>query len=351
MYSGSVVNGFEKWLGVSRDHEDYRESWFVFASLSLLSVLLAMLTYYNTWVVPSYLLASIEASGLVFCLLGHFFLWRNRNVSVAALLLVLVMCVVSLLFIVGSGHSEFALAFAFLTPVVAVFVLGHKLGSVFSLINFAVVFYVCLIDMENWPPIPFDGMSLAHLSIVYLFLFLTAYFYESGRRRTMALLNESNRQLKILSHTDTLTQLFNRRYIETLLLEQERIQWIALVDVDNFKAINDEFGHDVGDRVLLQTARILREQLAGYAHVGRWGGEEFLIAFEISDYAVVERRVKDIQLSIANYDFGTGSPVTISTGVAKHDAAAMIMTFRRADEALYQAKSAGKNCFYTAQSI
>ncbi|NVD08794.1 diguanylate cyclase [Vibrio sp. JPW-9-11-11] len=345
-----MAKGFEKWLGVERSHEDYRESWFVFVSLSLLSGLLAILIYYNVMVIPSYLLATIEAVGLVFCLVGHFFLWRSRNVNIAALILVLVMCTVSLLFIVGSGHSEFALAFAFLTPVVAIFVLGPKLGSLLSLFNFVVVFYVCLIDMDNWPPIPFDGMSLTHLSIVYLFLLLTAYFYESGRRRTMALLSESNRQLKVISHTDMLTQLFNRRYIETLLLEPERVQWIALVDVDDFKAINDEFGHDVGDRVLLQTARILREQLAGHAQVGRWGGEEFLIAFEVSDYAVVERRVKDIQVAIANYDFKIDRPVTISTGVAKHDAEAMIMTFRRADEALYQAKSAGKNCFYTAQS-
>lgn len=343
-----VTKGLEKWLGVSRTQEEFRESAFVFSSLTILSSVLSLFIYYNTVFIPNYLLASIEATGLALCLLAYFWLWQSRNVKVAATIMVTVMTSVSLLFIVGSGHSEFALAFSFLTPVVAIFVLGYKVGSVFSLASFAIISYICLIDMHNWPPIPFDTISFIHLSIVYLFLFSIAYFYDSGRRKTLALLRESNRQLQALSHTDMLTQLFNRRHMEELLLESQRVKWLAIVDVDDFKKINDDYGHDVGDQVLIQAARILETEVEGAGKVGRWGGEEFLIAFEAANYAIVEQRIKSIQIALERHDFGIERAVTISCGVAPHQSTTSVHCFRKADEALYQAKSAGKNCFQVA---
>ncbi|MEH0759747.1 GGDEF domain-containing protein [Vibrio sp. 16] len=342
-------NGFEKWLGISRTDESYRESLFVFSALTVLSAILGLLALYNIFYIPSLLLAAIEITGLGLCLMAYFWLWRNRSVKIAATIMVSVMTSVSLLFIVSSGHNEFALAFAFLTPVVAVFVLGYKIGSVYSLVNFAVVAYICLIDMHNWPPFPFDTISFIHLTIVYLFLFSIAYFYDSGRRKTMALLRESNRQLQILSHTDMLTQLFNRRHMEALLLEPKKVRWVAIIDVDDFKRINDDYGHDVGDQVLVQTARILEQQIDSVGQVGRWGGEEFLIAFEVEDCALVERYVRAIHAAVEGNDFGLGHPVTISCGLALHQDTSQTATFRRADEALYQAKTSGKNCYRLAE--
>lgn len=344
-----LTNGLEKWLGMSRTHEDYREGLFVFASLTVLSLILLFLTYYNTFYIPNLLLASIEGTGLGFCLLAYYWLWKSRSIKAAATSMVTVMTCVSLIFIIGTGHNEFALAFSFLTPVVAVFVLGYKVGAFFSLVNFAVVAYICIIDMHNWPPVPFNTISFIHLTIVYLFLFSIAYFYDSGRRKTMALLQESNRQLHILSHTDMLTQLFNRRHMEELLLEPQKIHWVAIIDVDDFKKINDDCGHDVGDEVLVQTARIIERQIDNSGEVGRWGGEEFLIAFEVEDFSVVEKRVEGIQQAISRHDFGIGRIVTISCGLALHQETKKTDTFRRADEALYQAKASGKNCYHVAR--
>ncbi|EEX93543.1 GGDEF family protein [Vibrio orientalis CIP 102891 = ATCC 33934] len=343
-----LTNGLEKWLGVNRTQEEFRESVFVFASLTVLSSVLSLFICYNTLFIPNLFLASIEAIGLALCSLAYFWLWQSRNVKIAATIMVSVMTSVSLLFIVGSGHSEFALAFSFLTPVVAIFVLGYKVGAVFSLVNFAIIAYICLIDMHNWPPIPFDNISFIHLSIVYLFLFSIAYFYDSGRRKTLALLKESNRQLQALSHTDMLTQLFNRRHMEALLQEPHKVQWLAIVDIDDFKKINDDYGHDVGDQVLIQTARTLERETKSVGQVGRWGGEEFLIAFETADYSIIEERVRAIQTIIASQDFGIERPVTVSSGVAYHQDTGKSDAFRRADEALYQAKNSGKNCFYVA---
>ncbi|MDE1312450.1 GGDEF domain-containing protein [Vibrio aestuarianus] len=147
-------------------------------------------------------------------------------------------------------------------------------SGVFSLVNFVIVAYICLTEMHHWLPVSFDTISFIHLTIIYLFLFSIAYFYDSGRKQTMAQLEESNRQLYILSHTDVLTQLFNRRHMEALL-QKQHIQWIAIVDIDDFKWINDQCGHDIGDQVLVKTAHLLEENIKDVAQVGRWGEKSF----------------------------------------------------------------------------
>ncbi|NOH95795.1 GGDEF domain-containing protein [Vibrio sp. 99-70-13A1] len=343
-----LTKGLEKWLGVSRTHEEFRERVFIFASLSILSCVLSFFIYYNLFVILNPLLASIEVAALAFCLLAYFWLWQSRSAKLAATTMVAVMTTVSLLFIIGTGHREFALAFSLLTPVVAVFVLGYKAGSLISVLTFSIVAYICLTDMHNWPPALFTTISFIHLSVIYLFLFSIAYFYDSARRKTLILLQESNRKLHTLSHTDMLTQLFNRRHMEALLLEPNKVHWLAIADVDDFKSINDDYGHDVGDQILIQVARILERMVGSKGEVGRWGGEEFLIAFEVEDYSVIERKMTIIQTTIANYDFGVDRPVTVSCGVALHHKAMKNDSFRRADEALYQAKNSGKNCFHVA---
>ncbi|WGK84023.1 GGDEF domain-containing protein [Vibrio aestuarianus] len=339
--------GLEKWLGISHTDKDFRESSFVFISLTVLTSILAFFVYYNTIIVPNQLLAIIQSIGIGLCFLSYFFLWQSRNSKIAATIMVSVMTTISLLFIVGTGHSEFALAFSFLTPIVAIFVLGYKIGSVFSLVNFVIVAYICLTEMHHWLPVSFNTISFIHLTIIYLFLFSIAYFYDSGRKQTMAQLEESNRQLYILSHTDVLTQLFNRRHMEALL-QKQHIQWIAIVDIDDFKWINDQCGHDIGDQVLVRTARLLEENIKDVAQVGRWGGEEFLIAFTITDYKTVEYHIQKLHQSIAQHNFGIRRSVTVSSGIALHQEALKTTTFRRADEALYQAKKSGKNCFRVA---
>ncbi|MBW3695064.1 GGDEF domain-containing protein [Vibrio sp. T187] len=343
-----ITNGLEKWLGISRTDNDFRESSFIFVSLTALTSILSFFVYYNIFVIPVPLLALIESIGIAFCLCSYFFLWRSRAPRVSAFIMVSVMTSVSLLFIIGTGNSEFALAFSFLTPVIAIFILGYKVGSLFSVVNFAIIAYFCLTDMHNWPPVSFDTISFVHLTTIYLFLFSVSYFYDSGRRRTMIQLEESNRKLHALSNTDALTNLSNRRHMETLLSEPSRAKWVAIIDIDNFKSINDQHGHEVGDHVLIHTAQLLKACIGTDGQVGRWGGEEFLLAFNISDPTRIEKHVSQLQQTIAEYDFGIGREVTVSCGAAFHQENIHSTTFRRADEALYKAKALGKNCYQFA---
>ncbi len=85
----------EKWLGMSRSHEDFRDSLFVLIAVSILSCVLILFVYYNIAVVPNFVMASIELTGLVFCLLAYYFLWQSREVNLAANIMVSVMTSIS----------------------------------------------------------------------------------------------------------------------------------------------------------------------------------------------------------------------------------------------------------------
>jgi two-component system cell cycle response regulator len=166
-----------------------------------------------------------------------------------------------------------------------------------------------------------------------------------------------NRELERLSISDGLTGLFNHRHIHDLLDEEfERAGrsddsvTIAMLDLDHFKAVNDSYGHQVGDRVLQQFADILRNTARDIDRIGRYGGEEFMVILPETDLAQGTVFVERVRREVARHDFliGREEPLrmTVSAGVASypHEMVASPETLVRfADEALYAAKAAGRN--------
>lgn len=160
--------------------------------------------------------------------------------------------------------------------------------------------------------------------------------------------------LRELATTDMLTGLLNRRAItERALAELERCERagsslsVALVDVDHFKRVNDTHGHMIGDRVLRAVADALTSNVRPYDHVGRWGGEEFLLVLPEVDGDAGTALADRVRARLAATDMGLGpGSVTVSMGVAgtapgQHlDLDALLS---RADQALYAAKDAGRN--------
>ena len=153
--------------------------------------------------------------------------------------------------------------------------------------------------------------------------------------------------------TDPLTGTLNRRSLERVIHEAfdsgQRFA-VLFVDVDHFKAVNDEFGHDIGDQVLRVVAEWLKAGIRPGDHCGRYGGEEFLLivagAGRESARLVAERHRQAIEALTAEH---TGGPerVTISIGVSVFDPRRADQTaesmLRDADAALYEAKRAGRN--------
>jgi diguanylate cyclase (GGDEF)-like protein len=161
------------------------------------------------------------------------------------------------------------------------------------------------------------------------------------------------RDLDELSTTDALTGLGNRRRLQAsigdLAAAHGHDAEVALVlfDVDHFKAVNDTFGHAVGDVVLQIAAARLREAVGTEVVVVRWGGEEFVAVCEGSGAAAAHAIAEKARRAVEASPFATGIdqtiPVTISAGCAVGPLVAFETTLEAADRALYAAKQAGRN--------
>lgn len=163
-------------------------------------------------------------------------------------------------------------------------------------------------------------------------------------------------QLRLLSITDPLTGLHNRRYILDKLEEEfyesrryERTLSLMLIDIDDFKRINDTFGHPAGDEVLMQLSGILESKRRKSDVAGRFGGEEFIIVMShtsCQDAVIMAERLRE-QIGTCTFTALPSSLfVTVSIGVTSL-AGTMRTTgdlLKAADSALYRAKSKGKNC-------
>lgn len=147
---------------------------------------------------------------------------------------------------------------------------------------------------------------------------------------------------------DALTSVLNRKALDRALYQLEHDdgeQTLVFLDVDHFKAINDGYGHAVGDRVLAALGRLLRDHVRPNDVVGRYGGEEFVVVLRGANPEAARRVAERIRQSISNSTIaGLPVRVTVSAGVAPRAAGESISELvARADLALYAAKRAGRN--------
>ncbi|SIO92571.1 Response regulator PleD [Vibrio spartinae] len=157
--------------------------------------------------------------------------------------------------------------------------------------------------------------------------------------------------LEVLSVTDRLTGMHNRLKLdETLEREVSRADRhnnplsIIMFDIDDFKVVNDTFGHQAGDEVLWKIAELLKQHVRTTDIPGRWGGEEFLVVCPETDHYGVRILAENIRQLFMNYDFGVVKRCTCSFGVVtRQDNESIDQMIERADMALYTAKGRGKN--------
>jgi diguanylate cyclase len=161
---------------------------------------------------------------------------------------------------------------------------------------------------------------------------------------------------------DSLTHLFNRRFLDTILKKEISLSakkgttfGIMMIDIDFFKKVNDEYGHDAGDRVLQGVASLLISQVRASDFVFRYGGEEFLVMLAEVNADQVKGLGEKIRTRVEQTSFALSSEqsikVTLSIGIAMHEGHPDYQNIiNRADEALYAAKRGGRNrCIFTGE--
>ncbi len=176
-------------------------------------------------------------------------------------------------------------------------------------------------------------------------------------RREQSKLERAHRRLQETAITDSLTGLYNRRYLQEVtpalfaqIVRDERYLTAILLDMDYFKAVNDKHGHLGGDAVLVHFSRLLQHNSRATDFLFRIGGEEFLIltvAVDPGDSVALANKMRElVESSPTNYQ-GDFIPVTVSAGISccdgKSGEVSLNSLMRAADKSLYEAKSAGRN--------
>ena len=169
-----------------------------------------------------------------------------------------------------------------------------------------------------------------------------------------AMMLQRMEELETMALIDPLTRMANRRYIEmhlrNRLEEMHRYGWtfcVLFVDIDDFKRVNDTYGHDAGDKVLKIVGRTLSGNARPFDIFGRWGGEEFVAIVENVSYKTLPMIANRFRLLVENSYLSVGDRkirVSVSVGATVARLEDTVETLlRRADRLMYQSKKAGKN--------
>ncbi|MCZ2720133.1 transporter substrate-binding domain-containing protein [Marinomonas sp. 15G1-11] len=216
--------------------------------------------------------------------------------------------------------------------------------------------------LTKWIPIKYEqGINYqtiwkASLGVITLILLMMYWNRKIVRANTLLKqaqkdIEEKNKALSQLALTDNLTKLFNRRKLEELIQDEinkhdntDHHFCLSILDIDHFKEVNDTYGHQKGDQVLIEIANILKSNLKETGFVGRYGGEEFIVLYPESSIDDVVTTIESLRLAIWKHDFNGIPPKTASFGLTcsiKGDTIEALI--KRADNALYEAKNSGRN--------
>ncbi|MCZ2722541.1 GGDEF domain-containing protein [Marinomonas sp. 15G1-11] len=279
---------------------------------------------------------------LVACCSFYFF-WvalKNRHYAWHRYMLMLLLTCNILASALIMGLKAGSIFWSFALPLWYYLLFGMKQGAVFTAIV-AILFMVVLLvnpDAEMIRPY----RTVLNFVLAYLSIWLVCHMYEIQRKKSHDILQRMALQ-------DGLTGVQNRHALKAdfnRINKQIGSTFMLLIDIDHFKRINDTFGHDVGDNVLIEVSNLIRNHVPSN-NIYRLGGEEFVVLMENSHKDDAYRCAESVRALIENYSFyqkETNIDLTISIGIAPLSVGQDFTDFlRAADEKLYQAKNEGRN--------
>lgn len=264
-------------------------------------------------------------------------------------------------YLIGGPGSVVALMLLFIILMFGLFTVSPWQlirSSAFAAVAFALVFMKTSAEHADKPD--FVRLQMIYFGMLVIMLISVCLLVTQLARLRAKLMQQKNDlasalgQIRELAIRDELTGLFNRRHMLAVMeTERQRIErhhgqgCLALLDVDHFKRVNDQWGHAAGDEVLRSMADVVTACLRETDVVARWGGEEFLILFTDTDCTTASQVLTRMRQTLAETVVSPSVPdlrVTFSAGMSSHRPQDTIAaTMEQADQALYQAKAAGRN--------
>ncbi len=305
----------------------------------------------NFLIKEDYFIAIIDAIGGIIFLATFADLRINKKENRAIFITIFSLGVLMLLFVFMNHDKEFGLIWTIFIPILSITLYGHKIGGYISLIYYALIFSLVIYGLEAWDSKEWNMVALIRFMISSLVLLFVMYITEYSFVKMQRSLND-------LTLIDPLTKLYNRRKIDEVINQSlKSIQRnhlplsLVIIDIDNFKSINDTYGHLVGDEVLKTLSKILQNTFRDVDSVGRWGGEEFIVILPETSLENAIIGIERLQNIINNYNFDIINHLSCSYGLCsiKESNLTQEEFIKYADDALYKAKNSGKNCIRVAE--
>lgn len=203
------------------------------------------------------------------------------------------------------------------------------------------------------PSVAENGFQCVNTITIFWCISVIAFLFSKDTQKLEGKLVEYNNRLMIQANTDILTGLYNRRkameYMEELSHKQANSIGFSLCicDIDFFKKVNDNYGHDVGDEVLVKISEIFQKEIEKGNFAARWGGEEFLLLFPACNGDDARTKLEEIRSDIKKLHFHVGDMdfgITMTFGLAEYDFMnGFKATIKEADEKLYSGKEQGRD--------
>ncbi|WP_024611115.1 GGDEF domain-containing protein [Pseudoalteromonas sp. TB64] len=329
-----------------------RKAFSLFTMIGISIVVITLLVFFNYELYSPILTISLIIVNITIIGCSVYFI-KTGKLEIVALISMSIVCMMFVALVYTGGKENTALYWLMFYPVVTFASLGVRLGG---WLGFTLLF-CCIIILygPDFGQVSYGDIEktrfIASFSMVFLFSFIGEYF----RNKSHMAIADITLEQKQDAYTDPLTGIANRRFITShfLHIAQTRPDQylpfsLLLIDLDNFKSLNDTHGHDFGDTVLIEFTKLLESQFIATALKARYGGEEFVVILPQITVPAATVMANKFREAVAGHVMFTDDnkhvSITCSIGIAQvNKVFDYDDSLKQADEALYSAKAAGRN--------
>ncbi len=288
-------------------------------------------------------LAIYEAILVIIATVNLIYFHKKRNYPLASRVILILMILVLSGLIITGGYKGTGIVWIYTFPLLSFFMKSYIHALLWNITFVVIVGFLLILEGSNLISVYYDTTTLRQAGGAYIAVTLLTFFYSYLINRLVRILRE--RAIK-----DPLTGLYNRDFVfENLEKVFERVKrgdespyCIAYIDLDKFKHINDKYGHQEGDRILMEIARELSRNFRKGDILGRIGGDEFLALIYRCEPEMVEHRLKTIKERIMHNPDYRG--ISLSYGVVRMtgDDTSVDSLIMKADKKMYDMKRSSK---------
>ncbi len=330
---------------------DFRRAYLINIVLFFIPLSSCVFIITNVFFADLFLLAALQGGCAVVSCALLFSFRRKRKLEQVATGTVMLLLVFLAAFFLRVEHLNYSFISLSIIPLISFFLLGIFKGAITLIAVFVCITFFMLSNINDWQPTPFNWQSIFNILSFFILCSLFVYFYEYSRQEALVIIQKQNKQLFELANVDALTNIYNRRRLNKALDEyseshkQQNKQFsVVILDIDKFKNINDNYGHNVGDSVLKEVSELIRANIRANDILGRWGGEEFMLVLAETTVEEAALVAENLRALLDKHDFKFVGSVSASFGIAGCDKQNnMENLINQADKALYTAKEKGRN--------